>query len=51
MDGVTGTLVYRRADDGAPQRYMLMWVKFGIVYALNAFGTPADAVALANTIQ
>ena len=51
VDGVTGTLVYERANGGGPQRYMLMWVKDGIVYALSAFGTPAEAVALANTIH
>jgi hypothetical protein len=51
VDGVTGTLVHRRSSDGVPARYMLMWVKDGIVYALSAFGTPDDAVALGNTIQ
>jgi hypothetical protein len=51
VDGVTGTLVFRGADDGVPARYTLLWVKDGIVYALSAFGSAEDAVALANTIQ
>lgn len=51
VDGVTGTLVTGRSHDGSPQRYTLMWVKDGIVYALSAFGTADEAVALANTIR
>lgn len=51
VDGVTGTLVYRDAGEAGPQRYTLMWVKDGIVYALSAFGTTEAAIALANTIQ
>ena len=51
VDGVNGTLLYRRSGDGIPERYTLMWVKEGIVYALSASGTPEEAVALANTIQ
>jgi hypothetical protein len=51
VDGVTGTLVTRRGDDGVPPRYTLMWVKNGIVYVLSAFGTAQDAVALGNTIR
>ncbi len=51
VDGVTGTLIYRAADDGVPQRYVLMWVKDGIIYALSAYGDTAQALDLANTIQ
>src|SRR4030095_14522087 len=51
VDGVTGTLMTRGADDGVPQRYTLVWVKQGIVSALSGFGTGSDAVALANTIH
>ena len=51
VDGVTGTLLYRPSDDGVPQRYMVMWVKDGIVYALSAFGSADEGVALANSIQ
>ena len=51
VDGVTGTLVYRTADDGVPPRYLLMWVKSGIIYALSGYGDSAEALQLANTIQ
>jgi len=51
VDGVTGTLIYRAADDGVPQRYVLMWVKNGIIYALSAYGDAAQAPDLASTIQ
>ncbi len=51
VDGVTGTLVVEDSHNVDRQRYMLMWVKDGIVYALSAFGTADQAVALANTIQ
>ncbi|MEP7356532.1 MAG: zf-HC2 domain-containing protein [Anaerolineales bacterium] len=51
VDGVTGTLLARAADDGVPQRYMLVWVKNGIINALSGFGTTTDALALANSIH
>ncbi len=51
VDGVTGTLIYRPADDGVPQRYVLMWVKDGIIYALSAYGDSAAALTLAATIH
>jgi hypothetical protein len=51
VDGVTGTLITRGNDDGVPQRYMLVWVKNGIINALSGFGTASDAQALANSIH
>jgi hypothetical protein len=51
VDGVTGTLMTRGADDGVPQRYMLVWVKNGIINALSGFGNTSDALALASSIQ
>jgi hypothetical protein len=51
VDGVTGTLMTRGADDGVPQRYMLVWVKNHIISALSGFGTTTDALALANSIH
>ena len=51
VDGVTGTLVMMRGNDEVPQRYTLLWVKDGIVYALSAFGTADEAVALGSSIR
>ena len=51
VDGGTGTLLTRGADDGVPQRYMLVWVKNGIINALSGFGTATDAQSLANSIH
>jgi hypothetical protein len=50
VDGVTGTLIQRPADD-APQ-YVLLWVKNGIIYAITSLGTNADqAIQMANSLQ
>jgi hypothetical protein len=40
VDGVTGTLIQRPADD-APQ-YVLLWVKDGIIYAIGGLGTDSQ---------
>lgn len=50
VDGVTGNLIYRQADDGMPERYTILWVKNNLVYGLAAFGDPADGVKLANSL-
>jgi hypothetical protein len=50
VDGVTGNLIYRGPDE-APARYMLLWVKDGIIHALSGFGEQDEALALANSIQ
>jgi hypothetical protein len=50
VDGVTGTLIQRPADD-APQ-YVLLWVKNGIIYAIGGLGTNSQqAVQMANSLQ
>jgi hypothetical protein len=51
VDGVTGTLMTRLADDGVPQRYTLVWVKNHIINALSGFGTTSDALTLASSIH
>lgn len=49
VDGVTGTLIQRPADD-APQ-YVLMWVKNGIVYAIGGLGADSQqAIDMANSL-
>jgi hypothetical protein len=49
VDGVTGTLIQRPADD-APQ-YALIWVKDGIIYAISGLGTNSQqAIEMANSL-
>jgi hypothetical protein len=49
VDGVTGTLIQRPADD-APQ-YALLWVKNGIIYAISSLGTNSQqAIQMANSL-
>jgi hypothetical protein len=49
VDGVTGTLIQRPADD-APQ-FALLWVKNGIVYAISGLGTNSQqAMEMANSL-
>jgi hypothetical protein len=49
VDGVTGTLIQRPADD-APQ-YVLLWVKDGVVYAIGGLGADSQrAVDMANSL-
>jgi hypothetical protein len=49
VDGVTGTLIQRPADD-APQ-YALVWVKDGIIYAISSLGTDSQqAIQMANSL-
>jgi hypothetical protein len=51
VDGVSGTLIDRAADGTTVQHYTLIWVKNGIIYALNGTGTSDQALNLANSIQ
>jgi anti-sigma factor RsiW len=51
VDGVTGTLVYEQRASNAEQMYMLMWVKDGVVYGLQAFGLRGEVLALANSVR
>lgn len=49
VDGVTGTLIQRPADD-APQ-FALLWVKNGIIYAISGLGTNSQqAIDMANSL-
>jgi hypothetical protein len=49
VDGVTGTLIQRPADD-APQ-FALLWVKDGIVYGISGLGTNyQQAIDMANSL-
>ncbi len=49
VDGVTGTLIKRPADD-APE-YLLLWVKNGIIYAISSLGTDtSQALQMANSL-
>jgi hypothetical protein len=49
VDGVTGTLIQRPADD-APQ-YVLLWVKDGIIYAIGSLGSGSQqAIQMANSL-
>ena len=49
VDGVTGTLIQRPADD-APQ-FALLWVKDGIIYAISGLGTNSrQAIDMANSM-
>ena len=49
VDGVTGTLIQRPADD-APE-YLLVWIKDGVVYAIGGLGSDASkALGLANSL-
>lgn len=49
VDGVTGTLIQRPADD-APQ-YVLLWVKNGIVYSIGGLGANSQqAIDIANSL-
>ena len=49
VDGVTGTLIERPADD-APQ-FVLLWIKNGIVYSIGGLGTNSQqALDMANSL-
>lgn len=49
VDGVTGTLIKRPADD-APQ-FALLWVKDGIIYAISGLGSNSEqAIEMANSL-
>ena len=49
VDGVTGTLIQRPADD-APQ-FVLIWIKDGIVYSIGGLGSNSQqAIDMANSM-
>jgi Putative zinc-finger/Domain of unknown function (DUF4367) len=49
VNGIPGTLVIEHG--GWTNRYMLLWVKDGIVYGLSGPGDKATALKIAQTIQ
>ena len=50
VDGVTGTLIQRPADD-APE-FVLLWVKDGVIYAIAGLGTDTQsAFDLVNSLK
>jgi hypothetical protein len=51
VDGVTGNLITRQSGSGVWDRYTILWVKDGIVYALAAYGNADEGLALANSLQ
>lgn len=50
VDGVKGTLIMQSEESEFP-RYMLVWIRDGIVYALTGPGDSQSAVDLANSID
>ncbi|HSO28162.1 MAG TPA: zf-HC2 domain-containing protein [Anaerolineales bacterium] len=50
VDGVQGTLI-RSQKQYLADRYMLIWVKDGVIYALTGEGSTAEVLALANALQ
>jgi hypothetical protein len=51
VDGVNGTLVETAPHGRVLGEYALIWVKGGIVYALNGVGTPDRAVEAASSLN
>jgi hypothetical protein len=50
VDGVTGTLIQRSADD--MPKFALLWVKDGIIYAISGRGADsAQAIEMANSLH
>jgi hypothetical protein len=50
VDGVTGTLIERSADD--MPKFALLWVKDGIIHAISGRGTnSAEAIEMANSLH
>jgi len=49
VDGVTGTLILQ--NEGQSSRYLLMWVKNGMVYALSGPGNSVQAARLAGSFK
>jgi len=51
VDGVQGTLITLRNWGTGMPGYSLLWVKSGIIYALNGFGSADQAVPLADSLE
>ena len=50
VDGVEGTLIVKNVED-SPNRYVLLWVKDGIIYALTGPGNGTSALEIANSLK
>ena len=50
VDGVNGTLI-QQAYDPAYGSYILLWVKDGIIYSLNGYGSPDKGLQIANGLR
>jgi hypothetical protein len=52
VDGAPGTLIRDQSDSRYPGRYILVWVKDGMLYSLTGQGQSVDmVVSIANTMR
>jgi hypothetical protein len=51
VDGVNGTLVEMAARGKFPGHYTLLWVKNGIVYAIDGAGSADRAIAAVESLN
>ncbi len=51
VDGVAGTLIRSQRGRYNTGGYMLIWVRDGIIYALNGSGNSAEGLAIANSMK
>ncbi len=50
VDGVKGSLVQEDPDKGQP-KYVLIWAKDGMVYAISGTGDSSQAIQMANSLK
>ncbi len=51
VDGVEGVLVQQSPSHSSRPHYVVIWVKDGIVYALQGRGSRAEALRIANSLK
>lgn len=51
VDGTEGTLITSHPRNGHPAHYSLIWAKKGMLYSLIGSGDPANAVAMAESLN
>jgi len=52
VEGVQGMLIRAGSPDPEqPRRYLVVWTRDEIVYAVNGYGTKAEAEAIANSLR
>lgn len=51
VDGAEGALITSHSRNGHPAHYSLIWVKKGMLYSLIGSGDPANAVAMAESLN